>query len=46
MDSTGKYNQKSIHEPVVGKGLTSKRRELLEKTMHRHDKAFKKLAQM
>jgi hypothetical protein len=46
MDSTGKDKQESILKPAVGKGLTSKRRELLEKTMHRHDKAFKKLAQM
>jgi len=35
---------------VVGnqkeKGLTPRQKEFLEETMHRHDKALKKLAQM
>ncbi len=33
---------------VVGKekGLTPKQKKFLEETMHRHDKALKKLAQM
>ncbi|MCL7413814.1 MAG: hypothetical protein M8353_09395 [ANME-2 cluster archaeon] len=40
-------DQPSLPNPnVKEKGLTSKQREILEKTMHRHDKAFKNLAQV
>ncbi|HUV82066.1 MAG TPA: hypothetical protein VMW53_03160 [archaeon] len=46
MNPVGKETQKTIPEPDVKKGLTSKQREILEKTMERHDAAFKKLARM
>ena len=56
MDITMSYSRKELQEikdkpshptsAVKEKGLTSKQQEILEKTMHRHDKAFKKLAQM
>ena len=40
-------NKPSQPTPVVNeKGLTTKQQEILEKTMQRHDKAFKKLAQL
>ncbi len=35
-----------VMEKEKEKGLTSKQEKFLEDTMHRHDKALKKLAQM
>lgn len=56
MDNIMSYSRKELQEltdksslptpDLQEKGLTSKQQEILEKTMHRHDKAFKKLAQM
>lgn len=37
--------QPSLAEEEKG-GLTSRQKNILEKTMNRHDKAFKRLAQM
>ena len=38
-----------LGQPLFGeeeKGLTSRQKDILEKTMNRHDKAFKRLAKM
>jgi hypothetical protein len=46
MNYTEKANHETAREPAAGKGLTQKQRKILEKTMERHDAAFRKLAQM
>jgi hypothetical protein len=43
-DIADESGQPSIVEEKVG--LTSRQKNILEKTMHRHDEAFKRLAKM
>ncbi len=43
-DIADESGQPSIVEEKAG--LTSRQKKILEKTMHRHDEAFKRLAKM